>query len=195
MINFFYYKNFSDRPGCVFLLIGAIFMLVGLSFLAIAIALSVQQQGYKAGQCTITAKQLLHELSTSTTTNTNSNGTITSTSFSTTDVFTPYFEYTVRTADGRNYMAYGYDGSNTYTSDRSGEQAIVDRYNIGQSYQCWYNPADPTHAILVRQTDWLFILIGGAIVLFGLLFVAVGILFLLGLFGSARRSWRYSSGG
>ena len=163
-------------------------MLIGLSLLAIVTIQSVHQQGYHMGQCTITAKQLQHELSTSTHTHTNSNGSISSTTSTTTDVYAPYFEYTVRTADDRDYKAYGYDGSNTYTSDRAGEQAIVDHNNIGQSYQCWYNPTDPTQAILVRQTDWLFILIGGGFLLFGILFTTIGILFLVGLFRPGVRA-------
>jgi len=182
MINFYFYRNFSNSPGCVFLLIGSIFMLIGLSFLAIVVFQSVQQQGYQAGQCTITAKQLQHEVSITTNTNSNGNGTITSKTYTRTDVFAPYFEYTVSTGDDHTYKAYGYDGLDTFTSDRAGQQAIVDHYNIGQRYQCWYNPADPTQAILVRQTAWVFYLVGGGILLFGLLFAVIGILLLLGVF-------------
>jgi hypothetical protein len=139
------YKKFSDRPaGYVFLLLGTIFMLVGLALLAFAVIQRVQEQGYQAGQCTITAKQLQHEVS---------------------------------------------------TSDRAGQQAIVDHYNIGQIYQCWYNPADPNQAILVRQINWVVILKGGGFLLLGILFATIGILTLLGLFRPGGRSWRYSSGG
>jgi hypothetical protein len=180
-------RNFSNRPGCVFTFLGTIFILVAVVLLAIAGNELLQEQGYQSGQCTITARQLLHENSTST--STYINGTKKTTS---TDAYAPYFEYTVRTAGGRSYTASGYDGSNTYTSDRAGQQAIVDQYNIGQSYQCWYNPANPTQAILVRHPDWLFFLIGGVFLLLGGLFAIVGILALLGLFRPGGRSWRYS---
>jgi Protein of unknown function (DUF3592) len=81
----------------------------------------------------------------------------------------------VRTTEGRSYRASGYDGSESYTSDRAGKQAIVDRYTIGQRYPCWYNPAHPTQAILVRQPNWVVILIGGGFLLLGALFATVGI--------------------
>jgi hypothetical protein len=166
------------------------FMLFALVLLAVAANQMLQEQRYQSGQCTITARQLQHEVSIST--STNSNGSTTSKTSTRTDVYAPYFEYTVRTADGRSYTASGYDGSDSYTSDRAGQQAIVDRYNIGQSYQCWYNPANPTQAILVRQPDWVVILIGGGFLLFGGLFATVGILALLGLFRPGGCSWRYS---
>lgn len=140
-------------------------MFVGLILLAIAGNQVLQEQKYRPGQCIITAKQLEHDIST--TTSTNSNGGKTTTS---TDVYAPYFEYIVHTADGRSYSASGYDGSNTYTSDRGGQQAIVDHYNIGQSYQCWYDPANPARAVLVRQLNWLLIIIGGVFLLAGAFF-------------------------
>jgi hypothetical protein len=172
--------NLSNRLGCGFTLLGTIFILVALVMLAFAGNQMLQEQRYQSGQCTITARQLRHELSTSTTTHNNGNTTYTTST--TTDVYAPYFEYAVHTADGRSYPASGYDGSDNYTSDRAGQQAIVDRYTIGQSYQCWYNSANPTQAILVRQPDWVMILIGGGFLLLGALFAAVGILQRPGLF-------------
>jgi hypothetical protein len=179
-------RNFSNRPGCVFLLVGAVPMLVAFILLAVAGNQMLQEQGYRSGQCTITARQLQHEVST--TTQTHKSGNTTYTTSTTADVYAPSFAYTVRTADGRSYPASGYDGSNTYTSDRAGQQAIVDHYNIGQSYQCWYNPANPTQAILVRQPDWLLILIGGVFLLVGGLFAAIGTFALLGSFRPGGRS-------
>lgn len=163
-------RFFSQRPGCLFALFTSIFMLVGLILLAIAGNQMLQEQRYRSGQCTITAKQLEHDIST--TTSTNSNGSKITTS---TNVYAPYFEYTVHAANGRNYASSGYDGSNTYTSDRDGQQAIVDHYNIGQSYQCWYNPTNPAQAVLVRQPDWVLILIGGFFLLLGAVFVSIGL--------------------
>lgn len=185
------YRNFSEKPtGCVFTLLGSIFMLVALFLLAFVGHKWQEEQGYQSGQCTITAKQLQHELST--TTNTSGNGNTKTTTTTTTDVYAPYFEYTVLTTDGRSYRASGYDGSDSYTSDQIGQQAIVDHYNIGQRYQCWYDPANPTQAILVRQLDWVPILIGGFFLLLGGIFVIVGIFVLLNLFRQGGRSWHYS---
>ena len=181
------YRNFSNNLGCGLTVLGTIFTFVALALLAFAGYQMLQEQGYQSGQCTITARQLLHEISTSTTTDSNGNKTIKSI-----DEYAPYFEYTVRAADGRSYTASGYDGSDSYTSDRAGQQAIVDHYNIGLSYQCWYSPANPTQAILVRQPDWALILIGGVFLLVGVLFLIVGILTLLGLIRPGGRSWSYS---
>ena len=178
--------NFSNRPGCLFTglgLLGAVFVLVALVMLAVAGNQVLQEQRYQSGQCTITARQLQHEVSIST--GTTSTGSTTSTK---TDVYAPNFEYTVHIPDGRSYAASGYDGSDNYTADRAGQQAIVDSYNIGQSYQCWYNPANPTQAILVRHPDWTIILIGGGFLLLGGLFATIGIRGLLGLFRSPGRS-------
>ncbi len=160
-----------QRPGCLFAAFTSTFMLVGLILLVVAGNQMLQEQKYQSGQCTITAKQLEHDIST--TTSTNSNGSKTTTS---TDVYAPYFEYTVHAANGRSYSANGYDGSNTYTSDRDGQQAIVDHYTIGQSYQCWYNPTNPAQAVLVRQPDWLLIILGGAFLLAGAFFTILVII-------------------
>lgn len=162
-------------------------MLVGLTLLAIAAGLALQQQKYQAGQCTITAKQLQHEISTTTTNNSNGSRITTST-----DVYAPYFEYVVHTADNRSYTSSGYDGSDTYTSDHAGQQAIVDSYLVEKSYQCWYDPANPTHAVLVRRPNWLLILLGGGFFLLGALFLIIGVFLLISQAGSAGRSWRYS---
>jgi|GEM_PF-1512616 Protein of unknown function (DUF3592) len=167
--------NWSGRPGCWIPLVVAVpGVLVGLVLLAIAGSQLLQQQGYRSGQCTITAKQLQHEVST--TTSTTSNGNTTTRTTRTQDVYAPYFEYRVRTADGQSYLASGYDGSNTYTSDRAAQQAIVDRYSIGQSYPCWYNPAHPTQAVLIRQLNWVLIVVGGIFLLVSLFIATIGLL-------------------
>ncbi len=187
-------RNFSNQPGCIVTLIGIIFMVVALIFLAIAVNQLLQERKYQPGQCTITARQLQQELSSNTTTHRNGNNTYTTTT--TTNVYAPYFEYTVHTFDGRIYPASGYNGSSTFTSDRVGQQAIVDRYSVGQSYQCWYNPARPTQAVLVRQANWLAFLLGGIFLLVGGIIAIVGVFMLMGfLFGSGGRSQRYSRRG
>jgi Protein of unknown function (DUF3592) len=169
------YFHWSGRPNWwVPLAAGIPGILIGLVLLAIAGSQLLQQQGYSSGQCTITAKQLQHEVTT--TTNITGNGNTTTTITRTEDVYAPSFEYRVRTADGRTYTADNYDGSDSYTSDRAGQQAIVDRYSIGQSYPCWYNPANPTQAVLVRQLAWALILTGGIFLLVSVFIVTIGML-------------------
>jgi Protein of unknown function (DUF3592) len=167
--------NWNGRPGCWIPLVAALpGVLVGLVLLAIAGFQLLQQQGYRSGQCTITAKQLQHEVST--TTSTTGNGNTTTRTTTTQDVYAPFFEYRVRTADGQSYLASGYDGSDTYTSDRATQQAIVDRYSVGQSYPCWYNPVHPTQAVLIRQLNWVLIVVGGIFLLVSLFIATIGLL-------------------
>jgi len=75
------------------------------------------------------------------------------------------------TVDGQKYVVWTYSKSWQYSSNRAVEQAILERYPLGPEYVCWYDPADPSVAVLVRGYSlwfWLtlampasFILIGG----------------------------------
>ncbi len=166
------YFNWRSRPKWWLPMVVVIpVMLVGFVLVGIAGYQMVQQQGYQAGQCTITGKQLLHELST--TTHTNHNGNTTTTTTSTQVVYAPSFQFSVRTADGKSYAASGYDGTGTFTSDRAGQQAVVDQYSIGQSYPCWYNAANPTQAVLARHLNWVLILVGGIFIVVSLFILIV----------------------
>ncbi len=72
---------------------------------------------------------------------------------------------------GQTYRIWTYDISKAYSSGRSGKQAIVNRFEVGREYACWYDPADPNTAVLVRGYTWWvwlllivpisFVLIGG----------------------------------
>lgn len=42
-----------------------------------------------------------------------------------------------------------------YSSDREAQQAKLDRFVVGKTYDCWYDPLDPKTAVLVRGYDWL----------------------------------------
>jgi hypothetical protein len=64
--------------------------------------------------------------------------------------YTPDLEYTVTTNDGQQVETSGYDApyqQHYYAQDDA--QQVVNSYNTGQTYSCWYNPADPIHAVLV----------------------------------------------
>jgi hypothetical protein len=174
--------SLNIQPFIIVWVLGSVFILTSLISFAIAINTMRVQQSYKVGQCTITAKHLLHSLSSSTT-NTGS-GQIHTTS----DVYAPSFEFTVRTADGRSYTSQGYDGLNIYTSDLASQQAILNRYNVGQTYQCWYDPSQPAQAILVRGFNWLLFVIAGAFLIPGIVLTIVG----FRLFRSFRRRQSYT---
>lgn len=73
--------------------------------------------------------------------------------------------------EGETYSIWTYALPNPYSAARAESQAVVDGYTVGQTYPCWYDPADPSVAVLVRANPWWswlslaapasFILIGG----------------------------------
>ncbi len=169
----------SRRPN---FWLSVIFTGIGGLFLLIAIGLSLffvysysQLQSYTAGQCTITAKQLLQQTQQQSETHTRSNGS-TYTTTTTITTYAPDFQFTVHTANGRIYSAHGYDQLNTSSSDQFSEQAIVDQFTVGQTYPCWYNHAHPSQAVLTRQFDWFLLFIPGLFFFIGGLFFVIGIL-------------------
>lgn len=103
---------------------------------------------YQQGQCTITSKELQ-------TFGGSSDGD---------PMFLAHFEYTVRTASGA--QAHGnrydwFDGAGwiggpfeTGSTDRAGEQTVLDHYTVGSTYACWYDPRTPSQAVLTRDVEW-----------------------------------------
>jgi hypothetical protein len=73
--------------------------------------------------------------------------------------------------DGRKYEIWTYDAIAGVSTDRSAQQAIVDSFQVGATYPCWYDPNHPDKAVLVRGHAWglyfliigpiMFLLIGG----------------------------------
>ena len=72
---------------------------------------------------------------------------------------------------GETYFTTTYDIRNAYSSGREAAEAARDQFVVGQQYPCWYDPADPSVAVLVRGYSWWvwllfvvpvsFILMGG----------------------------------
>ena len=60
-------------------------------------------------------------------------------------------EYQVRED---TYRLVTYDIHHRYSSNREEAQTILDRFVKGQKYPCWYDPADPSIAVLVRGYQW-----------------------------------------
>ncbi len=127
-------------------------------------------QSYQAGRCTIIAKQLLQEQSS--TPESTWNGTI---MLVTRMNYRPEFEFLVQTAEGQEYRAQGYDALNRSSCDRDSQQAIIDQYTVGEPYPCWYDPTDPTRAVLTQHFNrWeflvpvLMLLSGVGIVIWGI---------------------------
>ncbi len=117
----------SFLPGTCFLLTSTVSMVWQ------PIALSRQVAQYHTGQCTILSKTLLSFP--------NIKGT----------VYAAHFTYTVHTSEGKNYQASGYGPTQVETNDKIGQQAIIDSYQVGANAPCWYDPAQPSHAILNKD--------------------------------------------
>jgi hypothetical protein len=148
-----------------------------LAFMCIAAASQTvstarQLQNDWAGRCTIRAKRLLEQqkyLSWG-------DG-----SYQDYTIYTPDFQFSVQTADGQQYQVEGPDRVSP-ASDQSGAQAALDEYTVGKSYRCWYDPTDPSQAVLSRRYDWgmgffglvLGLLVGGLVICGGVLMLVFG---------------------
>lgn len=160
-------RLFSGEDGCMCfpVMLMGIFALVGIGGLIFSIRTFAQIQSDQAGRCTITAKQLLQE-----TVNHGPNA-------GQETVYHLVFHFIVQTADGHRYQAQGYDSESQDSTDQASQQAILDQYSVGKTYPCWYNPADPTQAVLTRQFDW------GGVVFTGLVGVVSLLIFLFLILG------------
>ncbi len=91
---------------------------------------------------------------------------------STSDAGTSYqpdfrIEYQVT---GRSYEAWTYENPQLFTSDRTSSQAILDQFQIGEEYPCWYDPHDPTQVVLERGYGvfaWLILLVPASFMAIG----------------------------
>ncbi len=85
------------------------------------------------------------------------------------DVFRPEIQIEYEIA-GKKYVTKTYDITGAYSSGRDDKQAILDQFEIGSRYPCWYDPVDPNTAVLVRGYSliaWLLLTVPGAFVLLG----------------------------
>lgn len=53
-------------------------------------------------------------------------------------------------ASGRKIETWAYDGGIIYSPNRASQQAIIDSFQVGATYPCWYDPDRPDQAVLVR---------------------------------------------
>src|SRR5260370_21445360 len=102
----------------------------------------IQVNGYAEGRCTILSKKLLAD-------SMRDDSSITGTGYTT--IYRPNLTFNVQTSDGNSYKTNGYDVTRNYSSDESVEQAILDSYRVGRVYPCWYDPAQPSQAVLNRD--------------------------------------------
>jgi hypothetical protein len=62
-------------------------------------------------------------------------------------------EYSVA-GDVRPYRAWTYEIPKIYSSGRSEKQALLDRFPVGGTVPCWYDPQQPSQVALVRGYSW-----------------------------------------
>lgn len=92
--------------------------------------------------------------------------------------------------DGRTYHSNRYDFVTGSSSGYDGKRAIVERIPPGSETECFYDPRQPSRAVLSRdfRSDWLFALIP-------LLFMAVGGVGAWFSLTAGRRARRRAAGG
>jgi hypothetical protein len=62
-----------------------------------------------------------------------------------------HIEYT---ADGRPRQVWTYDAGGVYTNLHDSNRAVLDQFEKGKRYPCWYDPANPDSAVLTRSFTW-----------------------------------------
>lgn len=72
-------------------------------------------------------------------------------------------------AANREHDLWTYDAARISTNNRAGQQAILDQFQVGQHYRCWYDPANPGQAVLTHELSWFML-----VALFPLLFIGLG---------------------
>jgi hypothetical protein len=94
---------------------------------------------YQQSTCTITDKQLQEHDST------NKSGNVTS------RWYYPWLAYDVHTIGGELVSTTGFDGPLNKVSydDQDSAQKIIDRYQVGQTTICWYNPIESEKAFII----------------------------------------------
>jgi len=55
---------------------------------------------------------------------------------------------------GVTHLPYTYDIHHTTRSTWDQAQSVIDGFSKGETYPCWYDPADPNIAVLVRGYQW-----------------------------------------
>ena len=91
-----------------------------------------------------------------------------------------HIEYEV---DGKRYDTWTYDASGVFSSGRPSKQKILDSFDVGKEYPCWYDPDDPQQSVLKQGYSILgFLFTGIGLVVFLAGFITLGWYVLLGGF-------------
>ena len=73
--------------------------------------------------------------------------------------------------NGETYVTWTYSIRGRYTASRAEVEKILQSLEPGEEYTCWYDPADPSVAVLVQTYtwwSWLTLAIPGSFILIGI---------------------------
>lgn len=73
--------------------------------------------------------------------------------------------------DGRTYKIWTYDSVGVYSTGQDDKRNVIAGFEVGKQYPCWYDPRDPSKAVVKRGFTWFawitlllpacFMIIGG----------------------------------
>lgn len=150
--------------GCGALIVGLIFLIVGGGLLFYTSSSYFNAQRFPEARCTILKKNIV------TNSSTDSDGNVT-------ENYAPSFSLHVQ-PNNRNtaYDTQGsYSANQVSTNDYNQVSGIVNRFEVGQVYQCWYDPSNPSYTLLDRSPNLLFLGISTLFTLIGLLIFFSGV--------------------
>ena len=77
-----------------------------------------------------------------------------------------HIEYT---SNGVPHRTWTYDAAGVFTNLHDANRRTLERFQVGQRYPCWFDPAQPDRAVLTRHFTWwcLMVLIPLAFLVFG----------------------------
>lgn len=148
-INKLVQKPVRQGPSMSMVLIGVGLALVLFAYVAYLGPESRVYREFQETTCTIVDKRLIALQ--------DRNGT----------VYRPEFHIRFQVA-GQTYDVLTYNITGETTSGRAQKEEILSRYEVGRNYPCWYDPADPQQAVLVRGYST-----------FGLILAGLGVLVML----------------
>jgi hypothetical protein len=76
-------------------------------------------------------------------------------------------EYTVAE---KEYRQWAYDIEKNYSSDAQRQQELIQQFEVGGEYPCWYDPHAPRRVVLARGllwTAWLLLLLPVSLIMIG----------------------------
>ncbi|HEX4148758.1 MAG TPA: DUF3592 domain-containing protein [Pirellulales bacterium] len=71
---------------------------------------------------------------------------------------------------GQAYQVWTYEIPRLSTSDQPASKTILDAFQVGGRYPCWYDPFDPQQAVLAREYSlfaWMILILPGSFIAIG----------------------------